>query len=153
MQRFGKDLVNKHTRQAKIAQLLRHNAIENQEQLLGRLAKIGIDATQASVSRDLKELGVVKVGGIYQMPQIAPGQSALIDKLTAEYAGDNLVVFRTSPGHASMLAAHIDRHRVSGLIGTIAGDDTIFAAVRSAKDQANVVKQVMNLVATRLGEG
>jgi arginine repressor len=52
-----------------------------------------------------------------------------------------------------MLAAHIDRHRVSGLIGTIAGDDTIFAAVRSAKDQASVVKQVMSLVAMRLGEG
>lgn len=145
--------MNKHTRQTKIAQLLRSSRIENQEQLLGRLAKAGVEATQASVSRDLKELGVIKVGGIYQLPQIAPGQSPLIDKLTAEYAGDHLVVFRTSPGHASMLAAHIDRHRVSGVIGTIAGDDTIFVAVRGAKDQASVVKQVMSLVATRLGEG
>lgn len=145
--------MNKRSRQTKIAQLLRSSQIENQEQLLGRLARLGIEATQASVSRDLKELGVVKVDGVYQLPQIAPGQSQLLDKLTAEYAGDHLVVFRTSPGHASMLAAHIDRHRVSGLIGTIAGDDTIFAAVRSAKDQASVVKQVMNLVAMRLGEG
>jgi transcriptional regulator of arginine metabolism len=145
--------VNKRSRQTKIAQLLRTSQIENQEQLLGRLARLGVEATQASVSRDLKELGVVKVDGVYQLPQIAPGQSPLLDKLTAEYAGDNLVVFRTSPGHASMLAAHIDRHRVSGLIGTIAGDDTIFAAVRSAKDQASVVKQVMSLVAMRLGEG
>ena len=144
--------MQKRQRQAKISQILRASPVASQEALLERLAKAGVAATQASVSRDLKDLGVVKVDGAYQLPRVAPGDSALVDRLTAEYAGPNLIVFKTSPGHASMLAAHMDRVRIPGLIGTLAGDDTIFCAVREQKDQNTVVKRVMSLIAVKTGD-
>lgn len=145
-------LMQRTERLNKITHILRTQAVASQEQLLEKLARSGVAVTQASVSRDLKELGVIKVGGTYQLPHINPGDSPMLDRLSAEYAGPNLVVFKTSPGHASMLASHMDRARIPGLVGTLAGDDTIFAAVRDAKDQASVVKRVMSLIAVKAGE-
>ncbi len=143
--------MNKKQRQAAILRLLKSRPAANQEQLVGLLADAGIATTQASLSRDLNELGIVKVDGAYQLPTLEPGQSQLVRKLSADRAGDHMVVFRTDPGHAPMLASHIDRAKISGLIGTIAGDDTIFVAVADAKEQGRIIKRVMNLVHANRG--
>jgi transcriptional regulator of arginine metabolism len=137
--------MDKGKRQQKISELIRSKQIGNQADLVAELEKRGIECTQASVSRDLADLGVVKVQGIYRAPQIDQGQSAIVDRLTAEKCGDNLVVIRTGPGHAMTAALYIDKARIGGIVGTIAGDDTIFIAVRGATDQNSVIKRIYAL--------
>ncbi len=137
--------MDKRARQQKIADLIRAKRVVNQAALVTELKKKGVDSTQASVSRDLDELGVVKVEGAYRLPQVEAGQSNLVDRLTVDRAGDNLIVVRTGPGHAQMAALHIDKAKISGIIGTVAGDDTIFIAVRSRDDQNKVIKKIFTL--------
>jgi len=141
-------VMNKKQRQMAILRLMKTRQAANQEALVQQLAAAGIATTQASLSRDLSELGIIKVDGAYQLPSLEPGQSQMVRKLTADRAGDNLIVFRTDPGHAPMLASHIDRTKITGLIGTIAGDDTIFVAVSDPKEQSRIIKRVMSLVHT-----
>jgi len=143
--------VEKQERQARIADLLRNADLGNQSELVRRLRKAGIRTTQASISRDLTEMGVVKVDGVYQLPQLEPGQSMLLDRLRAERAGDHMLVLRTSPGHAQMAAVYIDRAKISEVIGTIAGDDTIFVAVADADAQSRAVRKIFGLFGHRLG--
>ncbi len=135
----------KHERQAKVAELIRKRRIGNQAQLVHELQKSGIDATQASVSRDLNELGVVKVSGVYRLPTLEAGQSALVDRMSVDRAGDNLVIVKTGPGHAQLAAVHIDKARISGIIGTVAGDDTLFIAVAGRDEQTQVMRKIITL--------
>ncbi len=137
--------MDKKRRQQKIADVIRAKRMANQTELVAELKRKGIVSTQASVSRDLGELGVVKVDGAYKLPQVEAGQSSLVDRLTVDRAGDNLIVVRTGPGHAQMAALHIDKAKMAGIIGTVAGDDTIFIAVRSREDQNKVVRKVFTL--------
>lgn len=138
-------MMDKHQRQQKITQLVRGRRIANQAELVQALEDAGIACTQASVSRDLAELGVVKTGGYYRTPQVEPGQSSLVDRLTVDRCGDNLVVVRTGPGHATAAALTIDKAKLPGVIGTVAGDDTIFIAVRSQDDQNRIVRRLIAL--------
>ena len=126
-------------------QLICNHRLGSQQDLVRELEALGVTCTQASVSRDLAELGVLKIDGIYRMPETQKGQSGLVGSLTAEKAGDNLIVIRTGPGMAQAAALIIDRTKVQGLIGTVAGDDTIFLAVRSREDQNSVIRQVFAL--------
>ncbi len=126
-------------------QLICNHRLGSQQDLVRELEALGVTCTQASVSRDLAELGVLKIDGIYRMPETQKGQSGLVGTLTAEKAGDNLIVIRTGPGMAQAAALIIDRTKVQGLIGTVAGDDTIFLAVRSREDQHSVIRQVFAL--------
>ncbi len=137
--------LSKHERQTKVADLIRKRKLANQAEVVAELKKHGYDCTQASVSRDLSELGVVKVGGVYRLPQLEPGQSKIIDRMSVDRAGDNLVILKTGPGHAQLAAVHIDRAKIAGIIGTVAGDDTLFIAVRGHSEQAQVMKKIMNL--------
>ena len=93
----------------------------------------------------MKKLGVVKVDGYYKTPSIAPGESDKVDRLDAVAAGDNMIVLRTGPGNANRAAVIIDRENISGLLGTIAGDDTIFCAVANRHEQARVMKRIFAL--------
>jgi transcriptional regulator of arginine metabolism len=145
--------VEKKERQELVADLLRREQLSNQTELVKRLKKAGVRTTQASISRDLTEMGVVKVDGVYQLPQISPGQSMLLDRLRAERAGDNMVVLRTGPGHAQMAALYIDRAKIPEVIGTIAGDDTIFVAVADAESQARAVRKIFGLFGHTFGAG
>lgn len=138
--------MTKKARQQKIAKILKELNVSNQEQLQAWLTRAGVSATQASLSRDLKDLGAQKIAGFYRLPQISPGQSALVSHLKVERAGENLIVFKTDPLHAPVLAALMDRSNIPSLVGTVAGDDTVFAAVSSSKDQARVIKKVISLV-------
>jgi transcriptional regulator of arginine metabolism len=125
-------------RQQTILRLLAQNEVTNQPQLVTLLATEGITATQATVSRDLEDLGAIKVrvpGGatVYAVPEFEPDRIAPHDQLrrvmgewVADVAvSDNLVVLRTPPGCAHVVASALDRGALEGLLGTVAGDDTL----------------------------
>jgi transcriptional regulator of arginine metabolism len=125
-------------RQQTILRLLAQHEVTNQPQLVQLLAAEGITATQATVSRDLEDLGTIKVrvpGGatVYGVPEFEPDRIAPQDQLrrvlgewVADVAhSDNLVVLRTPPGCAHVVASALDRGGLDGLLGTVAGDDTL----------------------------
>jgi transcriptional regulator of arginine metabolism len=131
----------KSQRQRRIIQLLRQQPVTSQNQLVKLLRAAGHRSTQATVSRDLDELGAVKVrrnGKVtYALPSAdaqAPTGDALRRILT-EYVLEmestgNLVVIKTPPGHAGMVASALDRASIDGIAGTVAGDDTVFVACK-----------------------
>ena len=133
----------KTARQQKILSLIRARAIGTQEELKALLERAGVPATQSSVSRDLEELGVVKHHGRYTVPR-ANGAAAR-GLLSLDLAGSNLVVAHTEPGLASAVAVEIDRASIEEIVGTIAGEDTIFVAVRDQKEQRAVMKSIWGL--------
>lgn len=130
----------KAQRQHRISQLLSDQAVTSQGQLVELLADQDMIATQATVSRDLEDLGAIKVrvpGGqtVYAIPEQPSDQLAPEDHLRrvlgewlveVERSGD-IVVLRTPPGSAHVVASVLDRSALEGLIGTVAGDDTLFA--------------------------
>ena len=130
--------MSKHQRQHRVAQLLASHVVTSQEQLVGLLADEGIESTQATVSRDLDDLGAVKVRvpgaeSMYAIPEHPADRVVPIDQLRrvmgewvvdVEYSG-NLVVLRTPPGSAHVVASALDRTGIEGSIGTVAGDDTL----------------------------
>ena len=135
--------MNKRERQQKILSLIQAKPIGTQEDLRALLEHAGVAATQSSVSRDLEELGIVKQHGHYTLPR-ANGTSAR-GLLSLDQAGDSLVIARTLPGLASAVAVEIDAAALADVVGTIAGEDTIFIAVRDAKSQRTTVKKVWEL--------
>jgi transcriptional regulator of arginine metabolism len=135
--------MNKRTRQQKILSLIQARPIGTQEDLRALLERTGVPATQSSVSRDLEELGIVKQHGHYTLPR-ANGASAR-GLLSLDQAGDSLVIARTLPGLASAVAVEIDAAAIADVVGTIAGEDTIFIAVRDAKAQRTTIKQIWEL--------
>ena len=131
---------SKPQRQRLIGDWLRDAKVGSQEELVARLGLAGIAATQATVSRDLEELGAVKLrrdGTIrYVLPDTAaPTQpAAMLERLLADWVTDiieanGLVVLKTPPGSANLVANALDSAALDGVAGTIAGDDTIFIAL------------------------
>ncbi len=130
----------KAQRQHKISKILSEEAVSSQTYLVELLREAGLSATQATVSRDLEELGAIKVrapGGVtvYAIPELPTDQLAPEDHLRrvlgewlveVERSGD-LVVLRTPPGSAHVVASALDRASVPKLVGTVAGDDTLLA--------------------------
>ena len=128
----------KQQRQRLIADWLRQHRIGSQEELVARLDLAGVPATQATVSRDLDELGAVRVRGggamHYRLPEQLAGSAGRLDQLLADWVTDiiaagNLVVVRTPPGSANLVANALDGAGLDEVAGTIAGDDTIFVAL------------------------
>ena len=133
-------------RQRMIADLIRTRQVGNQEEVTARLAEHGFAVNQATVSRDLEQMGAMKVrrGGVssYALPdELEIGGDWPIDRLrrlviewvkSADQAG-NLVVLKTPPGSAHLVAHAIDQARQPDIVGTIAGDDTIFVAVQETQ--------------------
>ena len=130
--------MSKHQRQHRGERLLAGQVVTSQEQLVGLLADEGIESTQATVSRDLDDLGAVKVRvpgaeSMYAIPEHPADRVVPIDQLRrvmgewvvdVGYSG-NLVVLRTPPGSAHVVASALDRTGIEGAIGTVAGDDTL----------------------------
>lgn len=130
--------MSKTSRQHTIVGLLGEQPVSSQGQLVDLLAAAGIDATQATVSRDLDELGAIKVrvpGGdlMYAIPEHPNEQVAPPDHLRrvlGDWVADvgfsgNVVVIRTPPGSAHVVASALDRSGLEGVLGTVAGDDTL----------------------------
>src|SRR4026208_2243640 len=135
--------MNKRERQQKILGLIQAKPVGTQQDLRALLEQAGVSATQSSVSRDLEELGIVKQHGHYTLPR-ANGATAR-GPLRLDHAGETLVVARTLPGLASAVAVEIDAAALTEVVGTIAGEDTIFIAVRDAKAQRPTIKQIWEL--------
>lgn len=135
--------MQKGSRQKKILSLIRAKPISTQEELKSLLERAGVPATQSSVSRDLEALGVVKHRGHYAVPR-ANG-AAVRGLLSLDLSGDNLVVVRTEPGLASAVAVEIDGAALTEIVGTIAGEDTIFVAVKDQRSQRTVMKKIWEL--------
>src|SRR5215211_9381678 len=135
--------MDKRERQQKILSLIQAKAVGTQEDLRALLERAGMPATQSSVSRDLEELGVVKHHGHYTLPRT--NGTAARGLLSLDHAGDSLVIARTVPGLASAVAVEIDAAAIPDVVGTIAGEDTIFIAVRDAKAQRAAVKEIWKL--------
>ena len=135
--------MQKNVRQQKILSLIRARPIGTQGELAAHLERAGVAATQSSVSRDLEELGIVKHRGHYTQPRVTG--AAARGLLSLDMAGDVLVVARTDPGLASAVAVEIDGAAIAEIVGTIAGEDTIFIAVNDRKAQGSVIKKVWEL--------
>lgn len=154
----------KPQRQHRVARLLADHGVSSQAQLVDLLAAEGVAATQATVSRDLDDLGAVKVrvaGGetVYAIPELPMSQRAPEDHLRrvlGEWVVDvahssNLVVLRTPPGSAHVVGSALDRTGVAGVLGTVAGDDTLIVVV--AEDVGGeVVAKRMRDYAGLIGE-
>ena len=142
----------KAQRQHRIAKILAEEAVTSQTRLVELLAVTGITATQATVSRDLEELGAIKVrapGGatMYAIPELPTNQLAPEDHLRrvlgewlvdVDRSGD-LVVLRTPPGSAHVVASALDRAGLPKLVGTVAGDDTLLAIASEGAGEALAV--------------
>ena len=137
------NVMNKRDRQQKILSLIQAKPVGTQEDLRALLERAGVPATQSSVSRDLEELGVVKHHGHYTLPRT--NGAATRGLVSLDQAGESLVIARTMPGLASAVAVEIDAAAIPEIVGTIAGEDTIFIAVRDAKAQRPTIKQIWEL--------
>jgi transcriptional regulator of arginine metabolism len=143
----------KSRRQAVIVELVDREPLHSQEALRRRLRQRGFEATQATISRDIKELGLVKraADGAYQrqgadVPNPETAHTALA-RAAAEFLGrvdrvGHLVVLRTGVGQAQPLAIALDRAQIDGAVGTIAGDDTILVITRDARRAAALMRQL-----------
>jgi transcriptional regulator of arginine metabolism len=150
--------MTKHQRQHRITRLLETKAVGSQSHLVDLLAVEGVEATQTTVSRDLEELGAVKVrlpGGetAYALPELPSHQVAPEDHLRrvlgewvveADHSG-NLVVLRTPPGSAHVVGSALDRSGFPGVIGTVAGDDTVLVVASEAPGGAEVAGRLAGL--------
>ena len=133
--------MQKEQRQSSILKLIATGKIGRQEELAELLERKKINVTQSSVSRDLDELGIIKVGGFYALPQ-KPKNAVAFGLLKLETAGENLIVAKCESGLASAVAVRIDAADITEIVGTIAGDDTIFVAVKDRNDQKIVIKRI-----------
>jgi transcriptional regulator of arginine metabolism len=143
--------VNKTYRQGQIVRLIRGQKIYTQEQLAHELAAQGIAATQVTLSRDIRELGLVKTPEGYRQMEAAsgPGVAAMAAEfLWSAVAAQNLVVLKTAPGHANSLAVSIDQEDWPEVVGTIAGDDTILVVTPDMKTAAVVQRKLLAYLET-----
>jgi transcriptional regulator of arginine metabolism len=147
----------KADRQKKIMEIVADHPIENQEELASHLKSAGYEVTQATISRDIRELGLVKqvTGGAGQRYQYTSAKEApLEDKylrvLREGFASmdtaQNMLVVKTVPGMAMAVAAAIDGMKLTEIVGSIAGDDTILAVIRTAEDARVVMGKLRKLV-------
>ncbi|MBA3497418.1 MAG: arginine repressor [Gemmatimonadales bacterium] len=142
---------DRRKRHLKILELISTRAVRTQEELAEALAAAGWEVTQSSISRDIAALRLIKVDGAYRRPAAArvpadPDERRIADGvLTVEPAGEALVVLHTPPGEANRVAVALDRLAWPDVVGTIAGDDTIFMAVKDAPAQRRVLSEVRKL--------
>lgn len=145
---------DRRKRHLKILELISTRAIHTQEDLAESLSAAGWEVTQSSVSRDIAALRLVKADGAYRRPPRGastqdPDERRVAESvLTSEPAGDALVVLHTPPGEANRVAVALDRLAWPDIVGTIAGDDTIFLAVKDDAAQRRVLREVRKLAAT-----
>ncbi len=151
--RLVREKAGKLERQEEIRRLLRSRRISTQQELSELLAAQGIEATQATLSRDLAELGVLRVsrpeGAVYELEPVAAAANPLLQELADAILSladnESLVVLRTRPGMASAVALAIDNARMPECLGTLAGDVTIFATPARGVGTRRLAQQIRNL--------
>ena len=145
-------------RRAALKRLVRSGGVRRQADLVRLLESEGYEVTQSSVSRDLRDLGVAKLGDRYVLAEDAAppvaGLAAVAGFVDAvQSAGPNLTVVRTSTGAAQSVALAIDRERWPEIVGTLSGDDTIFIATGSARTQRLVLARLRAAIPSAGGAG
>jgi transcriptional regulator of arginine metabolism len=149
----------KASRQRALETLLRSRRVSSQARLLDLLRVQGFDATQATVSRDLEELGATKVRSpdgqlVYALPDAEPNPEVTRDQLAqvlsmfmlSAVPSGNLVVLRTPPGHAQALASAMDRAGLPDVAGTVAGDDTVLVVCADRTSGRAMARQLRELI-------
>lgn len=137
-------------RRSLITQILSTNGSHTQEHIVHELHTMGVTATQATISRDLAALGAIRGPEGYQLggsPQRADAMSDDLSALLRSHAlkiepANSIVVIKTAPGHAQLLAVGFDRSPPTGIVGCLAGDDTIFLATTSPKTATSIIKML-----------
>ena len=146
--------MDKVYRRTQIVDLLQNEEVGTQDDLRRKLARRGIHVTQATVSRDIEDLGLVKTRTGYRLPEaidrLAPIQPTLAimlkEFLTDIRLAANLVVLKTRPGNAHSVAAALDADPWEEVVGTVAGDDTIFVATPNSRQADAIRKRIRGLV-------
>ena len=147
----------KKTRHGKIIEIIEKNDLETQEELAGKLRESGFQVTQATVSRDIRELKLSKVptgSGSQKYVVLKQDDSHMGDKyirvlrdgFTSMDTAQNILVIRTVSGMAMAVAAALDALKFSEIVGCIAGDDTIFAAVHSAEEADALIDKIQGMM-------
>ena len=147
----------KIARHAQIIKLINQYDIETQEELAAKLQEAGFAVTQATVSRDIRELKLMKIakpdgGSKYTVLEQRTNQDSekykrvLRDALLSMEIAQNILVIKTVAGMAMAVAAAIDAMKYPEIVGTIAGDDTIMMAVRTVEDTKSLMNQILQLV-------
>jgi transcriptional regulator of arginine metabolism len=149
----------KERRHRAIANLIRSKSLSNQEELAERLAGLGFAVTQATISRDLEQLGAVKIRRAGQLSYALPDHvseaagprlaTVFRDWVRSIETAANLVVIKTPPGSAHLVGVVLDQSNMAEIVGNICGDDTIFIACRSAEEAETLLTR---LQATMSGE-
>jgi len=141
-----------------ILEIITTRAIHTQEELARALRAEGWDVTQSSVSRDIAALRLVKTDGVYRRPPSRAAQSPDPDRrrvaedvIGLEPAGDSLIVLHTPPGEASAVGLALDRLAWADIVGTIAGDDTIFVAAKDDTARRRVIRELKKLTTAQSG--
>lgn len=148
----------KDQRQERILEIIKNIEIETQEELAEELKSRGIHVTQATVSRDIKELNLIKIlshNGKYKYAQVSQNKTANISALASIFSNtaisvervDKILVVKTISASASLAAEALDSFNLDGIVGTLAGDNTIFIAVRTdekAEELLNEIKKMIN---------
>jgi len=135
-------------RQEAILEILQQQPVARQTELVALLQNRGINATQSSVSRDLRQLGISKLNQGYTQPQTVIESNGMDPAIPGDFvreiqtAGANLTVIKTAVGAAQRVAVYLDRSGWMEIVGTLSGDDTIFVATRSASEQRRLVTRL-----------
>lgn len=145
--------MNKTFRQGQILKLIRAKPIQTQEDLARELKEsTGIQATQVTLSRDIRDLGLLKTPQGYRQVAETPGgpglETAVSEFLQDARVAQNLIVLRTSPGNANALAVALDKQAWPEVVGTLAGDDTILVVTPDASTAAKLRQKLIGLVQT-----
>lgn len=147
----------KSKRHSKIIEIIKSKSIETQEELAEELKKAGFDVTQATVSRDIKNLKLIKKqdnNGKYKYTIIKEEKNEMVDRLSSILTNtvlnvenvDKMVVVKTLPGSASAAAEAIDSLHLGEIAGTIAGDNTIFIMVRTSEKAEMLVARILEMI-------
>ena len=147
----------KNKRHEKILEVIENKNIETQEELAKILNEAGFVVTQATVSRDIKKLGLVKVKGKGSHQKYAPKAASTLveydkyvrvlkDAITGMDDAENILVIKTVPGMAMAVAAALDSLRIPEIIGSIAGDDTIMCATKNNRHAKDVMDKIRLMI-------
>jgi len=141
--------VNKTYRQGQILRLIKNRKIHTQDQLAQELASQGITTTQVTLSRDIRELGLVKTPDGYRQVEATVGPG--IEYMAGEFlwhavSAQNILVLKTAPGHASSVAVSLDQEEWPEVVGTIAGDDTVLVVTPDAATAIILLERLMSFL-------
>jgi transcriptional regulator of arginine metabolism len=143
--------MNKRFRQGQVLKIIRSKEIYTQEELAKELQAVGIPATQVTLSRDIRELGLAKTANGYRaLPAVALGPE--LADVVNEYLQDirlaqNQVILKTSPGNANSLAVVLDREELNEVVGTLAGDDTVLVITPDTEAAEKLRQRLLSFMA------